>query len=133
MRAIHIFILALATVAVAGCATSTPGVSPTPAPSPTPVVSSPTAQVPTPTAQAPLASSVTIKSFSFSPGTVTVARGGTVTWTNDDATTHTVKFADGESQGLQKGGTYSKKFDTAGSFDYSCGIHPGMRGTVMVV
>jgi plastocyanin len=76
---------------------------------------------------------VKISGFTFQPGEVTIAKGGTVTWTNDDSVTHTVKFADSQSPGLQKGDTYSKTFDSAGAFDYSCGIHPTMKGTVIVV
>jgi len=134
MRTIwNMLMLALAVVAVAGCTTSSPAVSPAvPVSSPTVLAPSPTALAATPTAQAPLIASVTIKDFSFNPDVITIARGGTVTWTNNDATTHTVKFADGEST-LQMGGTFSRKFDIAGSFDYSCGIHPSMHGTVKVV
>jgi len=135
MRTIwSILMLALALVAVAGCTASSPAASPTaPVSSPTVQAPTPTAPAATPTVQASLTASVIIKDFSFSPDVVTVARGGTVTWTNNDATTHTVKFADGESQGLQNGKIYSKKFDATGTFDYSCGIHPSMHGTVKVV
>ncbi len=126
--------LTVVAVAVSGCTTSTPTASPTAqVTSPTAPAATPAASASTPTAQASLTASVVIKDFSFKPDVVTVARGGTVTWTNEDATTHTVKFADGESPGLQKGGTNSKNFDTTGSFDYSCGIHPSMHGTVKVV
>jgi plastocyanin len=77
--------------------------------------------------------SVTIKSFLFQPEEVTIARGGTVTWANEDDVSHTVRFADEESSALQKGGTYSKKLDSTGSFDYTCGIHPSRKGKVKVV
>lgn len=76
---------------------------------------------------------VSIKDFKFQPAQATIKKGDTVTWTNEDGTVHNVKFADGQSPGLQNGGTYSKKFDTTGSFDYSCGIHPSMHGTVKVI
>ncbi len=75
---------------------------------------------------------VTIKNFAFEPGTVTIARGSTVTWANQDTTTHTVKFGDEESKPLGKGQTYSKTFDTPGTFDYACGLHPSMKGKVIV-
>jgi plastocyanin len=56
-----------------------------------------------------------------------------VTWTNDDTVTHTVKFADSESSGMASGASYTKKFDTPGTYVYHCGIHPSMTGTVEVV
>jgi plastocyanin len=126
-RWILLITLTVAAVAVLGCTTSTPAASPTAQ------VTSPTASAPTPTAQASLTASVIIKDFSFKPDAVTIARGGTVTWTNNDTTIHTVKFTDSQSSSLQNGDTYSKKFDAAGSFDYSCGIHPSMQGTVKVI
>jgi plastocyanin len=55
-----------------------------------------------------------------------------VTWTNFDSVTHTVRFDDGESPVIGNGGTYSKTFSDAGTFDYICGIHPSMRGKVVV-
>jgi plastocyanin len=75
---------------------------------------------------------VTIKNFAFEPGTVTIARGGTVTWTNQDSAVHTVKFGSDESPSLSKGQTYSKTFSNAGTFDYGCGIHPAMKGKIIV-
>ncbi len=75
---------------------------------------------------------VSIKSFSFQPGTVTIAKGGTVTWTNHDSVKHTVKIGGEESPQLGKGQTFAKTFDTPGTFNYACGIHPSMKGTVIV-
>lgn len=75
---------------------------------------------------------VTIKNFAFDPGTVTIAKGGTVMWTNQDSAVHTVKFGNDESRSLNKGQIYSKTFNDAGTFDYVCGIHPGMKGKVIV-
>lgn len=127
---IYVIIFALAITAVSGCTTSSPAVTPT-------ATVVPSAATPTPTAApspsiVPSAASISIAGFSFQPGEVTIAKGGTVTWTNDDGTAHTVKFADSESSALQKGSTYSKKFDSAGTFDYGCGIHPSMKGKVIV-
>jgi plastocyanin len=75
---------------------------------------------------------VTIQDFSFNPGVVRIAAGGSVTWTNQDGTAHTVKFSDSESSTLANRATYTKKFDTPGKYDYNCGIHPSMKGTVEV-
>ncbi len=127
-------LLVLAVMTVSGCTTSSPAVTPTTTASPatsTPVPPTPTA---TPAASAlPTSASVTISGFSFQPGEVTIARGGTVTWTNNDGTAHTIKFQDSESQALQNGKAYSRTFDAAGTFDYICGTHTYMKGKVIVV
>jgi len=75
---------------------------------------------------------VLIKDFKFQPPQITIKKGDTITWTHPGPASHTVKFADSESPILKNGSTYSKTFDQAGTFDYSCGIHPYMKGTVIV-
>ena len=77
---------------------------------------------------------VVMKNLAFDPATVTIAVGGTVTWTNEDSTTHTVTADNGEfnSGDLANGATFSFTFDTAGTFAYHCSIHPSMTGTVVV-
>jgi len=70
----------------------------------------------------------------YSPSPITISVGGTVTWTNNDNTTHT-STADGglwTSGSIGPGGSFSYKFPTAGTFQYHCSIHPGMVGTVTV-
>jgi plastocyanin len=78
--------------------------------------------------------SVIIKHFAFSPPTLTVADGTTVTWTNDDGVDHTVSATDRSftSQQLQQGATYQFTFTTPGTHTYICAIHPDMTGTVVV-
>jgi plastocyanin len=80
---------------------------------------------------APSSANVTIQSFAFNPQVVKIAAGGSVTWTNQDGTTHTVTFSD-STQTLSNGASYTRKFDTAGTFTYHCSIHPSMTGTVEV-
>jgi len=75
---------------------------------------------------------VVIQNFSFIPGTLTVTKGTTVTWTNHDATAHQIKSATFNSSLLSTGQSFSFTFDTAGSFDYSCAIHPSMLGKIIV-
>ena len=77
---------------------------------------------------------ISINNFAFVPATLTVPVGGTVTWTNQDQEPHTVVAGDGSfrSPGLGTDATYSYTFPTAGSFDYTCSIHPFMHGTVVV-
>lgn len=80
---------------------------------------------------------VTIKDFAFAPGTITVKKGTTVTWTNQDSTKHSVtpddETADFKSSDLlSKGQTYSVTFNTAGTFTYHCSLHAEMKATVVV-
>jgi len=77
---------------------------------------------------------VTIGGFAFQPGSLEVAAGTTVTWTNDDPTQHTVTAGDGsfDSGALASGATFSHTFDASGTFAYACAIHPTMTGTVVV-
>lgn len=75
---------------------------------------------------------VLIRHFQFQPAEITINKGDTVTWMHPGPVSHTVKFADSESPILKNGGMYSKKFDQAGTFNYECGIHPYMKGTVIV-
>ena len=80
-----------------------------------------------------LAADVAIQNYQFQPSQVTILKGETVTWTNMDSMLHDVKFRDFESPELKKGEQYSKAFDKPGTYDYICGIHPSMKGTVIVV
>ncbi|HEX9093364.1 MAG TPA: cupredoxin family copper-binding protein [Coriobacteriia bacterium] len=75
---------------------------------------------------------VEISGFAFAPGSVQVAVGGTVTWTNKDSAAHTVKGDGWGSGDLAQGATFSNTFDKAGTYAYSCGIHPSMTGDVVV-
>jgi plastocyanin len=69
----------------------------------------------------------------FTPSAIQVAPGTTVTWTwAQAASQHNVTFQDGASQILGGGATYSRTFQTAGTFTYQCTLHPGMTGTVTV-
>jgi plastocyanin len=76
--------------------------------------------------------------FAFEPAQITVARGASVTWTNKSNSNHTVTSgapdqpANTFNHALAPAGTYTVKFDNAGSFDYFCSIHTNMRGAVIV-
>jgi plastocyanin len=84
---------------------------------------------------------ITIKEFAFSPASVTVPAGTTVTWTNQDSVPHTIVndfnplFSQGAmftSSQLQTGQSFSFTFKDPGTFGYHCGIHTYMKGTVTV-
>lgn len=79
---------------------------------------------------------VAIQDFAFSPATLKVKKGSTVTWTNKDSAPHTVT-ATGTSGGpssktLQNGDSYSFTFDQVGTFAYHCSFHSSMTATVEV-
>lgn len=78
--------------------------------------------------------SVAIRDFEFVPPTLKVAKGTTVTWTNRGKAPHTATAVDRSfnSGMLQSGGTFSHRFDTLGTYQYLCLVHPNMRGTVVV-
>jgi plastocyanin len=78
---------------------------------------------------------VAISGFAFGPASVTVSVGDTVTWTNNDAQTHTATADDASWDAgniAGGGGTKSVTFATAGTFPYHCAIHPAMTGSVTV-
>ena len=87
------------------------------------------------TAHAADDTSVTIADFQFTPATITIHVGDTVTWTNHGPSAHTATANNGSFNTgvLQKGHSASHTFTTAGTFTYICQIHPFMHGTVVVL
>jgi plastocyanin len=77
---------------------------------------------------------VNISGFAFDPLTITIKAGDTVTWTNKDSATHNVAADDGSwtSPDLSQGASFSRTFDTPGTYPYNCGFHASMKGTVIV-
>jgi plastocyanin len=77
---------------------------------------------------------VGIAGFSFSPNSVTINVGDTVTWDNSDSQHHTATADDGsfDTGPISSGTPKSVKFSTAGTFAYHCSIHPTMTATVVV-
>ena len=85
-------------------------------------------------AQAQATNAVVIKNFMFSPMSLTIKAGSTVTWKNLDDEPHTVVEAAGvfHSSALDRNDTYSFKFDRPGVYKIFCGIHPYMKATITV-
>jgi plastocyanin len=87
---------------------------------------------------APLAAqqnaTVTIASFKFGPDTVTAAAKTPITWTNKDSAPHQVVIASKNLKTAVLNGGQSGALTIAepGSYDYVCGIHPSMKGRIVV-
>ncbi|MDP3941180.1 MAG: cupredoxin family copper-binding protein [bacterium] len=77
---------------------------------------------------------VTIQNFVYSPSTITVKVGDSVTWTNRDSVGHSATADDGsfDTGVLSQGQTGSVTFTKAGTYTYFCSVHPNMKGTVIV-
>ena len=92
--------------------------------------------LPSPTAvAAEPAAAVEIKGFAYLPARVTVRRGGEVTWTDRDASNHTVTFEDEGPEdigNIREGRSATVTFEEPGTYAYVCEFHPGMAGTVEV-
>ena len=88
----------------------------------------------TKTSDVPGANAVFIQGMAFTPSTITVTTGTTVTWTNKDGVSHSVTSDTGafDSGAIASNGTYSHLFSTAGTFPYHCMVHPSMTATVVV-
>lgn len=80
---------------------------------------------------------VTIKDFKFTPSTLNVKVGTTVTFVQEDSVPHNATGTGSDdviksSSALSKGQTYTVTFTKAGTYPYMCSIHPYMTGTVVV-
>ena len=76
---------------------------------------------------------VSIKNFSFTPAEIKIKPGEGIDWTNNDNATHRIEIADGtKSYDLPVGGRFTFVFTKAGEYSYICGIHPSMKGKVIV-
>ncbi|MGH8951670.1 MAG: cupredoxin domain-containing protein [Acidimicrobiia bacterium] len=78
---------------------------------------------------------IEIVDFAYSPDTVTVAVGTTVTWENAETGIGHTATSDEDvwtSGTLNEGDEFSFTFDEAGTFAYFCTIHPDMTGTIVV-
>ncbi|MGZ7194174.1 MAG: cupredoxin domain-containing protein [Halobacteriota archaeon] len=112
-----LIVIGCATVVIAGCTSSS-----TPSPSSGPVTSTATQN------------SVAIQNYAFNPSTLTIQKGANVTWKNEDSVQHDV-VSDASafsSPLLNKGETYTRQFNSSGTFSYHCTPHSYMKGTIIV-
>ncbi len=94
------------------------------------------------TSQTQSADTITYNGTAFSPASLTVKAGTTVTFVNnsdqpmwvasDPHPTHTDYPGFDELKSVDKGGTYSFKFDKTGSHGYHNHLDSGIRGTIVV-
>jgi plastocyanin len=77
---------------------------------------------------------VAMQNDRYSPGSLTVAKGTTVTWNNNDYTTHTVTADDNSfnSGDITAGRSFTKTFNETGTFPYHCTYHSMMKATIIV-
>ncbi|NPV70069.1 MAG: cupredoxin family copper-binding protein [Firmicutes bacterium] len=75
---------------------------------------------------------VIIEKSKFQPATLTIHKGETVTWVNEDQAPHTATGKGFNSGNLAKGGVFKHTFTESGTFDYICTYHPSMKGQVVV-
>ncbi len=85
----------------------------------------------------PLSVTVTTTDFVFTQQSITITIGDTVTWSNNSGITHTSCTGDTavwDSGDILTGTSFSRTFNTAGTFPYHCHYHQGlgMVGTVIV-
>jgi len=98
---------------------------------------SPPTTTPTTPATAGGSNQIAIKNFAFSPATLTIKTGTTVTWMNQDGAPHQVASDPGTpvaftSESLANGASYQFTFTKPGTYIYYCTIHPSMKGTIIV-
>ena len=77
---------------------------------------------------------VSVDNFTFSPASLTVAKGTEGTWTNQDDIPHSIVLtAIGvRSKAIDTDKAFTYRFDKIGTFNYICGLHPHMHGQIMV-
>lgn len=75
---------------------------------------------------------VTISNFAFDPQTVTINKGDTIIWTNQDSMAHTATGKGFDSGNLDKGAVFKFTFNDTGSFNYVCSYHANMKGQIIV-
>ncbi|MCE2497434.1 MAG: hypothetical protein J4F28_00270 [Nitrosopumilaceae archaeon] len=76
----------------------------------------------------------------YIPHDLTVRKGATITWSNDDTELHTVTSgassetaaAEFDSGIIEVGGSFGHTFESAGTYEYHCSIHPWAKAVVVV-
>lgn len=77
--------------------------------------------------------SVDMFGSAFTPASVTVVAGDSVSWRNGDIAVHDVKSATFASGLVARFASFTQRFDAPGTVAYVCGLHIGMNGQVDVL
>ncbi|WP_037472042.1 cupredoxin domain-containing protein [Simplicispira psychrophila] len=76
---------------------------------------------------------IVMENMRFTPDTLTLRRGDSVVWRNDDLVPHTASAAKVfDSGSIEPGKSWSTVLRKAGSVPYVCTFHPGMKATLTV-
>jgi len=77
---------------------------------------------------------VRIAGHAFSPANLTIAAGDSVTFVNEDGAPHTATANNGsfDTGRLGRGDSATLTFNSAGTFDYFCAVHPSMTAQLTV-
>lgn len=79
---------------------------------------------------------VAMENYAYSPATLTIQVGDTVTWTNHDQAPHDVVTTSApaafRSPLLNTGESWSFTFTVPGTYAYYCSVHPDMRAQIIV-
>jgi plastocyanin len=79
---------------------------------------------------------VMMERYAYSPATLTVRAGDSVTWANHDEAAHDVVTTSGpasfRSPLLQTNQSWTFTFTVPGTYAYYCSVHPDMRAQVVV-
>ncbi len=80
---------------------------------------------------------VEVANMAYAPAMLTIRAGETVTWNFDDrGVTHDVTGIGAAKSVLRsqlmRTGSYTHAFTEPGTYEYTCSLHPDMRGTVVV-
>ena len=77
---------------------------------------------------------VAIKPAGFSPATRTIQTGDSIRWRNDDTVNHQVVADNGHfaSPVMRPGATYTRQFNTSGTYRYRDALEPAERGSIVV-
>lgn len=77
---------------------------------------------------------VKIAGFAFGPNPYTGTVGQPVTWVNEDESPHQITIVSTKERSpiILKGQSHAMGFNAAGTYEYICGLHPSMKGTIEV-
>lgn len=127
-----LFCLPIAIALLSGCKDGNEKVNHPPAAEPATTTNADTSEPALPAAKKEHTTTVEIKGMKFNPEMVTVHKGDTVEWVNNDLTTHCVteKAKQWASPAIASGSSWKKVVKE--NTDYFCAIHVVMTGRIKV-